>query len=693
MTTMEYEIHNLDCAHCGNEIEEGISKLPGVAEVRLDFVNKKLVVSYNEELENALERLNHLADSIEAGVSITGKDEIVADKRESLMFWLPLALGVSVLAISLLQRTSGYSKMILGILAWLLVGHRVIWAALRSLLKGKVFGEQFLMSIATSGALVLGEFTEAVAVMFLYELGEWLEGLAVNRSRKSIQGILAIKPDKAHLITAEGSKDVALNQIQVGQKILVYPSERIPLDGKVLKGSSSLDTSTLTGEAAPLAVSEGDKVISGTLNIQGLLEIEVSSIDAESTVSRVLKLIEDAGARKSSSERFITRFAGIYTPAVVLAAVLVFMVPTLIGFEASVWFKRALVFLIVSCPCALVISVPLSYYVGIGKAARQGIIVKGSTYLDILRRVKTMVFDKTGTLTTGELTIKNLLTPKGGDPDELINTIYRSEYTSHHPFAKAVKNEYRAEYEAAKVSAFAEYPGKGIYMEYDGDKMVVGSARFLKEYGFIDLIEVDSESSVHAAKNDVYLGCVTFSDELRPGMKEALKELRAKGIEHLGILSGDRKSKVEAMSAELGLDIWEAELLPHQKIEHLESWMKSSDAFTAYVGEGMNDAPALARADVGIAMGKIGNPASIETADIVLLNDRPEQLIKAMEIAQNTHKSVVQNISLALGVKALVMVMGLSGVSGLWEAIIADVGVTLLAVLNAGRFGFGKSRT
>ncbi|MGB4309067.1 MAG: heavy metal translocating P-type ATPase [Candidatus Cloacimonadaceae bacterium] len=693
MTTQEYEIHNLDCAHCANEIEAGICKMPGVAEARLDFVNRKLVVSYSEEVVDALERLNHLADSIEPGVSITDTNIEVADKRASLMFWLPLVLGVLVLIVSLALPVAPALKTILGIIAWLLVGHRVIWSALRSLFKGKVFGEQFLMTIATSGALVLGEFTEAVAVMFLYEIGEWLESLAVKRSYKSIQGMLSIKPDKAHLITAEGTKDVALSQVQVGQKVLVYPSERIPLDGVVSKGSSSLDTSTLTGEAAPLAVSEGDKVISGTLNIQGLLEIEVSSIDAESTVSRVLKLIEDAGSRKSTSERFITRFAGVYTPAVVIAAILVFLIPTLLGFEAAVWLKRSLVFLIVSCPCALVISVPLSYYVGIGKAARQGIIVKGSIYLDILRQVKTMVFDKTGTLTTGELKIKNLLTPKGGDAEELKSTVYRCEYTSHHPFAKAIKAAYSADYEAAKVSAFSEHPGKGITMEYDADRLVIGSAKYLQEHGYDDLIDVEDESCVHAGKNGIYLGAITFADELRPGMRESIARLRSKGIEQLGVLSGDRKLKVQAMSRELGLDFWEAELLPDQKIGHLERLMQASSGFTSYVGEGMNDAPALARADVGIAMGKIGNPASIETADIVLLNDRPEQLLKALEVAENTHKSVVQNISLALGVKVLVMVLGLSGVSGLWEAIIADVGVTLLAVLNAGRFGFGKSRT
>ena len=546
-----------------------------------------------------------------AGVSITDTIIEVADKRPASCF-VAFGAGVLVLIVSLALPVAPAFKTCLGIIAWLLVGHRVIWSALRSLIKGKVFGEQFLMTIATSGALVLGEFTEAVAVMFLYEIGEWLESLAVKRSYKSIQGMLSIKPDKAHLLTAEGTKDVALSQVQVGQRLLVYPSERIPLDGIVIKGSSSLDTSTLTGEAAPLAVSEGDKVISGTLNIQGLLEIEVSSVDAESTVSRVLKLIEEAGSRKSVSERFITRFAGVYTPAVVIVAILVFLIPTLLGFEAAVWFKRALVFLIVSCPCALVISLPLSYYVGIGKAARQGIIVKGSVYLDILRRVKTMVFDKTGTLTTGELKIKNLLTPKGGDAEELKSTVYRCEYTS----SSLPKHQecLQRDYDADKVSVFSESPGKGISMEYDADKLV--SSAFLKSR--LSRLDRYRRRKLTCGQERHIPWCDHLADELRPGMKEVIAKLRSKGIEHLGVLSGDRKLKVQAMSQELGLDLWEAELLPHQKIEHLEKLMQASDGFTAYVGEGMNDAPALAREDVGIAMGKIGNPASIETADIVL---------------------------------------------------------------------------
>lgn len=690
MTTREYDIHNLDCAHCGIKIESEVSSMPGVSSAALDFVNKRLVVNFNEEVENALERLNHLADSIEPGVSITDKGADAEASSSTLAFWLPLALGVLVLIPKAILRPEGWLDLTMGIVAWLFIGHRVLISAIKSIGRGQVFSEHFLMSVATIGALILGEYTEAAAVMFLYETGEWLESLAVAKSRSSIKGILAIKPEKAHLVTKDGTQDTILSQIRIRDRILVYPAERIPLDGVIFKGTSALDTSTLTGEAAPLAVSESHSVLAGTLNLEGLLEIEVRSLDAESTVSRILKLIENAVAKKSQSERFITRFASIYTPSVVAAALIVFLLPTLLGYSASVWLHRALVFLIVSCPCALVISVPLSYYVGIGKAARKGVIFKGGAYLDTLRKVDTMVFDKTGTLTSGELKIDKLFAPDETAPEELIDTIYKCEYTSNHPFAKAIKTAYTAEYNSSMINAYSEYPGKGVLLLYGQDRMTAGSAAFLKEQGYIGLIETDGQSTVHAVKNDTYLGCMTFSDELRPGMKDAIKGLRKRGIRKMVILSGDRNAKARLISEELGLDAWEAELLPHQKIASLEKIMQNARGKTAYVGEGMNDAPALARADLGIAMGQIGNPASIETADIVLLNDRPQQLTEAMDQSKETHRRVVQNIALALGIKTLVMALGVSGISGLWEAIIADVGVTMLAVINASRLGLPK---
>lgn len=686
MTIREYNIHNLNCAHCGNKIESEIQALPEVSEASLDFLNKRLVVQYDAHIENVLERLNQIAASIEPGVSISDQDSHTHDHVHPLQA-ISIITGVLLALLMMFLALSPQLKIALGIAAWLLSGGRVLWAAVRSIGKGQVFNEQFLMSLATAGAVYLGEFTEAVAVMALYELGQYLEGKAVDRSRGSIRNLLALKPDKAHLMTSDGIKDVKLSEVGKGDILHVFPGERVPLDGIVLEGNGTLDTSSLTGEAEPLLVNPGDSLYAGFMNGESLLEMQTTGTEAESTVSRILKLIENAGQKKSPQEKFITRFARYYTPAVVLAAVLVFALPTLLGYSASVWLQRALVFLIVSCPCALVISIPLTYFVSIGIAARRGIIVKGSVYLDVLRRVKTAVFDKTGTLTTGDLRIEKILTQDDTTPDELMRTLYLCERSSHHPFAKAIKAAYNVEHSGSLVNAYSEYPGKGILLQYGDERLVAGSAAFLREMGFVSVIDTDGQSAVHAARNDAYLGCVTFSDEVKAGMKTSLENIRALGVGSLQMLSGDRAAKAGAVSSELGLDVCHAELLPHQKTETLERIMASAAGSVAFIGDGMNDAPSLARADVGIAMGSIGNPASIETADIVLLNDRPEQLESVFRLAWLTGATVKQNIAFALGVKALVMALGVTGVSGLWEAIIADVGVTLLVIFNSLRLG------
>ena len=418
----------------------------------------------------------------------------------------------------------------------------------------------------------------------------------------------------------------------------------------------------------------------------------MSSSEAESTVTRILNLIDNAGARKSQQEKFITRFARVYTPAVVGIAFLVFLIPTLLGHPAAVWFRRSLVFLIVSCPCALVISIPLSHYIGIGVAAGKGIIFKGSEFMDVLRRVKTVVFDKTGTLTTGEMRIEKVLTREGGDPEELTRSLWLAEHNSSHPFARAIQAAYEDEFDPRLVNTYSEYPGRGVLLQYGEDRLLAGSEAFLREYGFIDPIPAKGHSAVHAVKNDLYLGCVTFADALKPGIQATLKELKKQGVDRLVMLSGDREEKAATVSRETGMDEFHAELLPAQKLERLEAIISSRPGKTAFVGDGMNDAPALARSDAGIAMGAIVYQASVETADIVLLHDKPEQLAAAFSIARRTGALVAQNIAIALGVKILVMALGVGGISGLWEAIIADVGVTLLVIFNSLRLLRGNAK-
>ena len=684
MVRKEYEIDNLHCADCSLKIENKIGSLPEVAQVNLDFINKKLVVHYRNPIENALERLNLVATDIEPGVFIFDSSQSTPPAKKSVYPYIA-GLGLVLLVVSLLGGFSPTLKLALGITAYLLVGHRVLFSAIRKLRTLRVFDEHLLMTLATLGALYLGEYPEAIAVMALYEIGQFLEERAVEKSRSLIKRMLTLRPEKARLMKDGKLSEVLLKEVAIDDLIQVFPGERIPLDGVVLKGESSVDTSSLTGEALPVPVSPGSSVFGGFINSGGLLDIRVTHTEAQSTVSRIMGLIESASARKSSTEKFITRFARWYTPLVVISALLLLIIPLLFGGAFHTWLPRALIFLIVSCPCAFVIAIPLTYYIGIGAAARRGIIFKGSAFMDSLRQVKTMVFDKTGTLTTGKLQVSDTSPVDGIDSQELWETVYRCEYSSNHPLARAIKQGGEHPYDSTQVRSFTEYPGKGIKMNYAGDELLVGSAALMGEFGFQIEVSDSYRASVYAAKNNRYLGFISFSDEIKPTMPAALQELRKLGISHLSMLSGDRATAAAHAAESLGLDSFHAQLLPEQKVSKLEEIMRTRAGKTAYVGDGLNDAPVLARADIGIAMGEIGNAASIESADIVLLNDRPEQLVRAVTISKLTYITVVQNVVLALGIKIIVMIAGALGLGNLWEAVIADVGVTLLAVFNAMR--------
>ena len=680
MTTKEYDIENLHCAECGSRIEAGIEKLPEVESANLDYQNKRLSIRYHKAVDDPLARLYQVAASIDPGVVFTLHPVSMINKLSSL-FWVFLGIGIGLL-IATEFVPSTYQPW-LGILGWFLVGYRVLAQALKSLTQKKVFTEHFLMSLATIGALILGEYLEAGAVMIFYEFGEWLEDKALEHSRQMVKNKLNIKTEIAHLRTEDDIKDKPLSTISTGDVIVIYPGERVPLDGTIIKGESTVDTSSLTGESEPLYVGEGTEIYAGFLNNSGMLELQVKSVASESTISRILNLIENAGAAKSPQEKFITRFARIYTPAVVAAAFLVFLIPTLLGAEAAIWFKRSLVFLIVSCPCALVISIPLTFFISIGIAAKKGIIVKGSGYLDILRQVRTIVFDKTGTLTTGEMQIDKVYVNGDINPEVLLEVLWLCEYNSSHPFSRAIKKAYQGSFDSKQVKAYSEFPGKGLILIYGQDRLVAGSDDFFANMGFLDLINPPNQSVVHLAKNGLYLGCITFSDEVKPGMKEAIEKLKKQGIKKTVMLSGDRVPKAEKVAKELGIDEFYAELLSEEKLAKLEDIINKNEGKTAFVGDGLNDAPALARADVGIAMGGIGNQASIESADIVLLNDRPHQLVEAFTISRQTGNMVIQNIVLALGIKVLIMILGILGIAGLWEAVLGDVGVTILVIFNS----------
>ncbi|GAB1467472.1 heavy metal translocating P-type ATPase [Candidatus Cloacimonadota bacterium] len=680
MIIEEYDVQNLNCPNCSAKIESEIKLLPEVAAANLDFMNKRLTVQYNDQVKMPLKRLNTIASRIEPGVQLITAGEGVQEEDKKPWF---IVLSVLILVSSM--AFSGFISIILGLIAYAIASHRVVYASIKEVFSRQIFAENFLMTIATFGALYLGEFTEAAAVMILFEAGEYLEGKAINKSRGLVKTMLALKPESVHLKTDDGIKEIKLSEAKINDTILVYAGERIALDGQIIKGESTVDTSSLTGEAEPVLVTPGSEVFAGFVNSNALIEVKVISNEAESMISRILRLIENASAKKSSTEKFITRFARVYTPAVVGTALLVFLIPLLLGYPGQVWFKRSLVFLIVSCPCALVISIPLSYYIGIGMAAKRGVIFKGSVYLDTLRKVNTLVFDKPGTLTTGELKVRNILSAANSNRTELTNALYLCEHTSAHPFAIAIRASFNGDFNPSEIGSFTEYPGKGVQMLYGSDSYVAGSEAFLRSLGYQSFMDAGSFSAVHAVKNDIYLGCVTFEDEIKPNMKQSLARLRKNGIKHLSMLSGDREPKAALVAQELGLDSFYAGMLPEQKLHKLEEIMANTNGKVAYCGDGLNDAPVLARADVGIAMGKIGAQASIESADVVLLNDKPEQLGIAFSLSKSTNRLVWQNISIALGVKALVMISGLAGVSGLWEAIIADVGVTLFVIFHSMR--------
>lgn len=693
MTIREYGIRNLDCAGCSAKIEGEIANLAEVSSVNLDFINKRLVIQYHKEGVGSLERLNQIATRIEPGVKIFSPEDAIEPKRSvySKVIYVGLALW---LAVQILPLPAAWEPWLM-IIAYLLIGGRVLHSAVKEVFSRQLMAEHFLMSIASLGAIYLGEFTEAIAVIALYELGQYLEARAVDKSKRAVMGIMSLKPEIAHVKTDSGIIDTRLNLIKPGDVLVVNPGERIPLDGRITKGQSSLDTSSVSGESTPLAVSTGDDVFSGCLNQSGLLELEVSKPESESMVAKIISLIENASARKSHQERFITRFARIYTPVVVALAILVFLLPVILGYSAEIWFKRALVFLIVSCPCALVISIPLTYYIGIGMAARKGIIFKGSVFLDGLRKSTQIVFDKTGTLTTGSLTLNALHPVAGISESELGEALWLAEYNSGHPFAMAVKQALNFEIQHDRIESYTEIPGKGIHMIYNNKLYLTGSQKYLAEAGFQDFCDIGENSGIHIARDGLYLGAASFSDEIKPNMLSALSKLRKSGVKRLFMLSGDRFAKANAVSRELELDGFVAELLPGDKLNGLEDIMQRDSGKTVYVGDGMNDAPVLARADIGIAMGAIGAQASIDSADIVLLNDKPEQLVEAFRISKAINSKVWQNIILALGIKILVMSLGVAGISGLWEAIIADVGVTLLVISNSlslGRYHSGLDK-
>ena len=570
--------------------------------------------------------------------------------------------------------------------AYFTAGWDILWKAVRNIAHGQVFDENFLMTIASIGAMIIGEYSDGVAVIIFYQVGELLQSVAVGKSRKSISDMMDINPEYATVERNGEEIEVEPDEVAVGETVVIKPGERIPLDGEVIFGSSGLNTAALTGESAPRDVTVGDEVISGCLNTDGLLKIRVTKPYSDSTVAKILELVENSSENKAKTEGFITRFARVYTPIVVAAAAMLAVIPSIITGDWGDWVYRALTFLVVSCPCALVISVPLSYFGGIGGASRHGIMIKGSNYLETLANAKTFVFDKTGTLTKGSFAVTETV-PNGISESELLAFCASAEQNSNHPIAVSVVKAARAAGDIPKAENAREIAGFGIEATVNGKKVAVGNVRLMNKLGIEISDTAAAGTVVHCAVDGIYRGYILVSDEIKEQSKSAIAELKTLGAEKCVMLTGDRKITADAVANTIGLDEVRSQLLPDGKVSALEEIYSAKPPKTtlAYVGDGMNDAPSLARADVGIAMGGLGSDAAIEAADIVLMNDNIENLPLAVRIAKKTHRIVTENIVFALGVKIAVLALAAFGLGNMWLAVFADVGVSVIAILNAMR--------
>jgi len=618
-------------------------------------------------------------------------------KEKKTLARILIAAGL-LLVCKLLPEGTGYIGL-LYLVPYLIIGWDVLWQAVRNIAHGQVFDENFLMALATVGAFATGEYAEAVFVMLFYQVGELFQSHAVGKSRQSIAALMDIRPDSANLERDGQVEEVDPEDVAIGDVIVVKPGERVPLDGTVIEGTSALDTAALTGESVPRDVKVGDSVVSGCVNQTGVLRISVTKPYGESTVAKILDLVENAAEKKAPSENFITRFARYYTPCVVLAALALFAVPSLLlavlnplpGFLAGTvwtdWLHRALIFLVISCPCALVISVPLSFFGGIGGASRQGILVKGGNYLELLAKTDTVVFDKTGTLTQGTFSVTAIHPEEGYTEEQVLECAALAESWSDHPISQSLKAACKAGLDTNRVADVEEIAGHGVRAKVDGQPVAVGNSRLMERENVNWLPCELPGTIVHVTIGGFYAGHIVISDRPKADAKEAIAALKAAGVRKTVMLTGDAQAVAESVARELGLDEFHAELLPADKVARVEELLsaKAPGGVLAFVGDGINDAPVLSRADVGIAMGALGSDAAIEAADIVLMDDKPSKIAVAMGIARKTLRIVKQNIWFALGVKALVLVLGAFGKATMWEAVFADVGVAVIAILNATR--------
>lgn len=682
-----YRLEGLDCANCAMKIEKGVQKINGVKEATVNFTSGKLTIDAEEDhLATIEQETKKVVKELEPDVKVTEIDkekvsEHGNEKERNTLFRILFSLAG--IALLLLFDFNEPIRLIGYLLIYLLIGYDVVKKAVMNIVKGKIFDENFLMSVATIGAMLIGEYPEAVAVMLFYQIGEYFQGLAVSHSRKSIRELMAIRPETAHVQTAEGLMTVNPEDVQIGQFVLVKPGERVPLDGTIIEGESLVDTSALTGESVPKSVYVGETVLSGLINKNKPFLVQVEKSYENSTISKLLELVENASSKKAPAENFITKFARYYTPVVVGLAVLLAVLPPLVvsGAAFSEWIYRALTFLVISCPCALVISVPLSFFGGIGGASKIGVLVKGSNYLELLAQTETVVFDKTGTLTKGDFSIQTIDTKI--DPKIFMQYVASAEQFSTHPIAQSVLEGYAGP--LLPTTNIQEFAGEGILAEVDGKQVLVGNHKLMERFEISFPSSQEIGTLLYLAIDQSYSGYLVIADTLKEDAVDALVQLKQAGVKNTVMLTGDSKKIADHIGKQVGVDKIYSELLPEDKVQRLEEILQRNNKKTAFVGDGINDAPVLARADVGIAMGGLGSDAAIEAADVVIMNDQPSKIAEAIHLAKKTLKIVKQNIVFAIGIKILVLALGAFGFASMGDAVFADVGVTVLAVLNAMR--------
>lgn len=724
-------LDGLNCANCANKIESKVNKINGVKEATVNFSTSILTVEAHEEnlKEEIIKEIKSIVKKLEPHVNVEEKVEgkkmninqdickssccstshsshnensyshehghshEIKENNESVLGYikdnLMLIIGAVIYIIALLYKgNENLLSVLLFVASYLVIGGEVIWIAIKNISRGEIFDENFLMSIASLGAFFIGEYPEAVAVMLFYQIGEMFQGYAVSKSRKSISSLMNIRADYANVLRNGEEAKVDPQNVSIDEVIIIKPGERIPLDGIVLDGTSFIDTSALTGESVPREITVGDEILSGAINNNGVLKVKVNKEFGESTVSRILELVENASNKKAPTEKFITKFSKVYTPIVVVIAILVAVIPPLVisGETFSVWIYRALSLLVVSCPCALVVSIPLGFFSGIGAASKKGILVKGGNYLEALKDSEIVVFDKTGTLTKGVFNVTEI-NPKNISKEELLEITAMGESHSNHPIAISIAKAYGKEINKEEIKDYKEISGHGIEVTINDNDVLLGNVKLMKVNN-IEFDEIDSIGTiVYVAINGQYKGNIVISDEIKENVDIALRELKNVGIKKTVMLTGDNKRVAEKVAKSIGIDEVYSELLPGDKVSKVEEILDKNNqkGKVLFVGDGINDAPVLARADIGVAMGGIGSDAAIEAADVVLMKDKVEAIAEAIRVSRRTNKILWQNIIFSLGVKIIVMILVVLGLTNMWAAVFADVGVTLIAVLNSMR--------